>query len=239
MLLLSPDILNTIAMKKFFAYVVLAGWLLGAVGCTSGKSNREESARLYEEAVALLSSESATLVDCLAAQELLEQALKIDDGNIDIYFGKVLNELNLWRPDSAYRTASIAIEKIGPDGKNRIKAYFYTVKGFIAYDKGDEADARKQLSEALALYDSYLKEEPANVDYLLNKAVLLAGLEGRPAAEEYIERLPLKEEDKELLSSHLSDFEFSRFGETWRAKHEALSANGQVVADTLSKNTER
>lgn len=30
-----------------------------------------------------------------------------------------------------------------------MKAYFYTVKGFIAYDRGDEADAEKQLSEAL------------------------------------------------------------------------------------------
>lgn len=58
-----------------------------------------------------------------------------------------------------------------------MKAYFYTVKGFIAYDRGDEADAEKQLSEALFLYESYLTEDPANMDYLLNKSVLLR-LEG-------------------------------------------------------------
>lgn len=58
-----------------------------------------------------------------------------------------------------------------------MKAYFYTVKGFIAYDRGDEADAEKQLSEALSLYESYLTEDPANMDYLLNKSVLLSGLE--------------------------------------------------------------
>ena len=187
----------------------------------------------------MLGSESATLVDCLAAQELLEQALKADDENIDVYFGKVLNELNLWRPDSAYRTASQAIEKIGPEGKNRMKAYFYTVKGFIAYDRGDEADAEKQLNEALALYDEYLLESPTNMDYMLNKSVLLAGLKGEQQALAFIDGLPLKADDKEALIEYLSDFDFRKFGETWRAKHETLSSGGQAVADTISNSIER
>lgn len=59
-----------------------------------------------------------------------------------------------------------------------MKAYFYTVKGFIAYDRGDEADAEKQLSEALFLYESYLTEDPANMDYLLNKIGLVIGIGG-------------------------------------------------------------
>ncbi len=226
-------------MKKIFVYVVLALWLCGQSGCSSKKSDREESARLYEEAVSLLGDPSATLVDCLAAQEMLEQALKADDGNIDAYFGKVLNELNLWRPDSAYYTASQAIEKIGPDGKNRMKAYFYTVKGFIAYDRGDEDDAEKQLSEALALYDEYLSESPTNMDYMLNKSVLLAGLRGEQQALEFIDGLPLKADDKAALVEYLSDFDFRKFGETWRAKHEALRAGGLAVADTLSNGVER
>ena len=226
-------------MKKVVLWVLLPLVLWGAVACSPGRSDREESARLYEEAASLLSDPSATLVDCLAAQELLVQALKADDGNIDAYFGKVLNELNLWRPDSAYRTASQAIEQIGPEGKNRMKAYFYTVKGFIAYDRGDEADAWVQLSEALALYEKYLSEEPTNMDYMLNKSVLLAGLEGEPKALEYIEGLPLKADDKQLLSEHLSDFDFRKFGETWRAKHEALSSGGMSAADTLSNSIER
>ena len=56
--------------------------------------------RLYKEAIVLLGSDSVTIDDCLAAQRLLEQALDTDSENIDVYFGKVLNELNLWRPDS-------------------------------------------------------------------------------------------------------------------------------------------
>lgn len=145
-----------------------------------------------------------------------------------------MNELNLWRPDSAYRTASAAIEKIGETGKNRMKAYFYTVKGFIAYDRGDEADAEKQLSEALFLYESYLTEDPANMDYLLNKSVLLSGLEGKQTALDFIAKSPLKEADKQALIHSLSEFEFRQFGETWRAKHDALVANGQTETNTIS-----
>ena len=169
----------------------------------------------------MLGSDSVTIDDCLAAQRLLEQALDADSENIDVYFGKVLNELNLWRPDSAYRTASAAIEKIGETGKNRMKAYFYTVKGFIAYDRGDEADAEKQLSEALFLYESYL-------------TVLLSGLEGKQTALDFIAKSPLKEADKQALIHSLSEFEFRQFGETWRAKHDALVANGQTETNTIS-----
>lgn len=221
-------------MRKIVRYGILPFVVWGLVACASGKSDREESERLYDQAVALLAGDGASIVDCLAAQGLLEQAIEADDGNIDAYFGKVLNELNLWRPDSAYRTATAAIEKIGPNGRNRLKAYFYTVKGFIAYDQGDEADAREQLSQALALYEDYLKEDPTNMDYLLNKSVLLAGLEGVDKATAYVESLPLKEDDKQLLIGSLSDFDFGNFGDTWRAKHDALVSAGQVAADTLS-----
>lgn len=209
-------------MKKIVMCGIVGAVLWGLVACAPGKSDREESARLYEEAVSMLSGDGVSIADCRVAQGLLEQALEADDENIDAYFGKVLNELNLWLPDSAYRTATTAIEKIGPDGKNRLKAYFYTVKGFIAYDRGDEADARAQLSQALALYESYLQEEPANLDYLLNKAVLLSGLEGREKALEFIAGLPVKETDRQMLTESLAGFEFSQFGETWRAKHRTL-----------------
>lgn len=94
-----------------------------------------------------------------------------------------------------------------------MKAYFYTVKGFIAYDRGDEADAEKQLSEALSLYESYLTEDPANMDYLLNKSVLLSGLEKQTALD-FIAKSPLKEADKQALIHSLSEFEFRQFGET-------------------------
>ncbi|HJG89430.1 hypothetical protein [Barnesiella viscericola] len=229
-------------MKRIVWCGILPLILWGLVACAPGKSDREESARLYAEAVSRLDGDGVTIADCLAAQELLEQAIEADDENIDVYFGKVLNELNLWRPDSAYQTATTAIEKIGPDGQNRLKAYFYTVKGFIAYDRGDEADARVQLSEALALYDSYLKEEPANMDYLLNKAVLLAGLEGKEAASSFIVGLPLNAADKQMLNESLAGFEAGQFGETWRAKHEALVAAGesahQEAPDTVTPITQ-
>ncbi len=224
-------------MKRIIWCGILPLVLWGLVACSPGKEAREESARLYAEAVSLLDGDSVSIADCLAAQELLEQAVEADDENIEAYFGKVLNELNLWCPDRAYHTASTAIEKIGSDGKNRMKAYFYTVKGFIAYDRGDEADARVQLSEALALYDSYLKEEPANMDYLLNKAVLLAGLEGKEAASSFIVGLPLKESDKQMLNESLAGFEVSQFGETWRAKHEALVAAGKPAVGGASTDT--
>jgi len=115
-----------------------------------------------------------------------------------------------------------------------MKAYFYTVKGFIAYDRGDEADAEKQLSEALSLYESYLTEDPANIDYLLNKSVLLSGLEGKQTALDFIAKSPLKEADKQALIHSLSEFEFRQFGETWRAKHDALVATGQTETNTIS-----
>ena len=198
-------------MRRIGIYGILSVVLLGLIGCAPGKSDREESVRLYKEAIVLLGSDSVTIDDCLAAQRLLEQALDADSENIDVYFGKVLNELNLWRPDSAYRTASTAIEKIGETGKNRMKAYFYTVKGFIAYDRGDEADAEKQLSEAL-----------------------LSGLEGKQTALDFIAKSPLKEADKQALIHSLSEFEFRQFGETWRAKHDALVANGQTETNTIS-----
>ena len=221
-------------MSRIGIYGILSVVLFGLIGCAPGKSDKEESVRLYKEAIVLLGSDSVTVDDCLAAQRLLEQALDADSENIDVYFGKVLNELNLWRPDSAYRTASVAIEKIGEAGKNRMKAYFYTVKGFIAYDRGDEADAEKQLSEALSLYESYLTEDPANMDYLLNKSVLLSGLEGKQTALDFIAKSPLKEADKQALIHSLSEFEFRQFGETWRAKHDALVANGLTETNTIS-----
>ena len=206
-------------MRRIGIYGILSVVLFGLIGCAPGKSDKEESVRLYKEAIVLLGSDSVTIDDCLAAQRLLEQALDADSENIDVYFGKVLNELNLWRPDSAYRTASAAIEKIGETGKNRMKAYFYTVKGFIAYDRGDE---------------SYLTEDPANMDYLLNKSVLLSGLEGKQTALDFIAKSPLKEADKQALIHSLSEFEFRQFGETWRAKHDALVANGQTETNTIS-----
>ena len=203
-------------MGRIGIYGILSVVLFGLIGCAPGKSDKEESVRLYKEAIVLLGSDSVTIDDCLAAQRLLEQALDADSENIDVYFGKVLNELNLWRPDSAYRTASAAIEKIGETGKNRMKAYFYTVKGFIA------------------LYESYLTEDPANMDYLLNKSVLLSGLEGKQTALDFIAKSPLKEADKQALIHSLSEFEFRQFGETWRAKHDALVANGQTETNTIS-----
>ena len=106
-------------MGRIGIYGILSVVLFGLIGCAPGKSDKEESVRLYKEAIVLLGSDSVTIDDCLAAQRLLEQALDADSENIDVYFGKVLNELNLWRPDSAYRTASAAIEKIGETGKNR------------------------------------------------------------------------------------------------------------------------
>ena len=210
-------------MGRIGIYGILSVVLFGLIGCAPGKSDKEESVRLYKEAIVLLGSDSVTIDDCLAAQRLLEQALDADSENIDVYFGKVLN-----------RTASAAIEKIGETGKNRMKAYFYTVKGFIAYDRGDEADAEKQLSEALSLYESYLTEDPANMDYLLNKSVLLSGLEGKQTALDFIAKSPLKEADKQALIHSLSEFEFRQFGETWRAKHDALVANGQTETNTIS-----
>lgn len=104
-------------MRRIGIYGILSVVLFGLIGCAPGKSDKEESVRLYKEAIVLLGSDSVTVDDCLAAQRLLEQALDADSENIDVYFGKVLNELNLWRPDSAYRTASVAIEKIGEAGK--------------------------------------------------------------------------------------------------------------------------
>ncbi|OUN69748.1 hypothetical protein [Barnesiella sp. An55] len=224
-------------MKKIVMCGVLSVVLCGLVACAPGKSDREESNRLYNEAVSLLAGDDVSIADCMAAQGLLEQAIEADDENIDVYFGKVLNELNLWRPDSAYHTASVAIEKIGPEGKNRLKAYFYTVKGFIAYDRGDEAETREQLSQALALYESYLQEEPANLDYLLNKTVLVAGLEGKEKALEFIAGLPVKETDRQMLTESLASFELSQFGETWRAKHEALVGGGQSAAEAPADST--
>lgn len=226
-------------MRKIVMCGIVGAVLWGLVACAPGKSDREESTRLYEEAVLMLSGDGVSIADCRAAQGLLEQALEADDGNIDVYFGKVLNELNLWLPDSAYRTATTAIEKIGPDGTNRLKAYFYTVKGFIAYDRGDEADTRAQLSQALALYESYLQEEPANLDYLLNKAVLLSGLEGREKALEFIAGLPVKEADRQMLTESLAGFELSQFGETWRAKHRALMTGSELAVESApGRNTD-
>lgn len=83
-------------MRRIGIYGILSVVLLGLIGCAPGKSDKEESVRLYKEAIVLLGSDSVTIDDCLVAQRLLEQALDADSENIDVYFGKVLNELNLW-----------------------------------------------------------------------------------------------------------------------------------------------
>ena len=72
------------------------------------------------------------------------------------------------------------------------------------------------------------------MDYLLNKSVLLSGLEGKQTALDFIAKSPLKEADKQALIHSLSEFEFRQFGETWRAKHDALVANGQTETNTTS-----
>ena len=88
-------------MRRIGIYGILSVVLFGLIGCAPGKSDKEESVRLYKEAIVLLGSDSVTIDDCLAAQRLLEQALDADSENIDVYFVKVLNELNLWcLPDS-------------------------------------------------------------------------------------------------------------------------------------------
>ena len=87
-------------MGRIGIYGILSVVLFGLIGCAPGKSDKEESVRLYKEAIVLLGSDSVTIDDCLAAQRLLEQALDADSENIDVYFGKVLNELNLCLPDS-------------------------------------------------------------------------------------------------------------------------------------------
>lgn len=111
-------------MRRIGIYGILSVVLFGLIGCAPGKSDKEESVRLYKEAIVLLGSDSVTIDDCLAAQRLLEQALDADSENIDVYFGKVLNELNLWRPDSAYRTASAANRKNRRNGEKPYESLF-------------------------------------------------------------------------------------------------------------------
>ena len=115
----------------------------------------------------------------------------------------------------------------------------YGIVGLIQLELGYAESADISNEEALALYDEYLSESPTNMDYMLNKSVLLAGLRGEQQALEFIDGLPLKADDKAALVEYLSDFDFRKFGETWRAKHEALRAGGLAVADTLSNGVER
>ena len=90
-----------------------------------------------------------------------------------------------------------------------------------------------------ALDDSDLQEEPANLDYLLNKAVLLSGLEGREKALEFIAGLPVKEADRQMLTESLAGFELSQFGETWRAKHRALVTGSELAVESApGRNTD-
>ena len=117
-------------MGRIGIYGILSVVLFGLIGCAPSKSDKEESVRLYKEAIVLLGSDSVTIDDCLAAQRLLEQALDADSENIDVS--------------------------------------------------------------------------------------------------------PLKEADKQVLIHSLSEFEFRQFGETWRAKHDALVANGQTETNTIS-----
>ena len=73
-------------MGRIGIYGILSVVLFGLIGCAPGKSDKEESVRLYKEAIVLLGSDSVTIDDCLAAQRLLEQALDADSEK------KLLNE---------------------------------------------------------------------------------------------------------------------------------------------------
>ncbi len=196
--------------------------LLCLIGCGASKRDRAESARLYQEAKMMLAGEKVTLADCRRAQELLNRAVVLDDKNIEAYFGKMLNELNLWLPDSAYQTATEAIAQIGEEDVNRERGSFYLMRACVACVRDDGADFKAQLHQALGVYDDYLRDNPTDLNYLLYKVVILSGLEGEPSAVDFIERLPLRESDKQELLSLLPGMSFQAFGDTWRAKHEAL-----------------
>ncbi len=200
---------------------------LSMMGCGTRKRDRAESVRLYQEAKVMLDNEDANLADCRRAQELLNRAVVLDNKNIEAYFGKMLNELNLWLPDSAYQTATEAIEQIGEEDVNHERGSFYLMRACVACARNDEVDFKAQLHEALAVYDDYLQDNPTDLNNLLYKAVILSGLEGEALAVDFIKSLPLREADKQELLSLLPGMSFEAFGDTWRVKHEALKGGGQ------------
>ncbi len=208
--------------KKGVLYMVCLLVASTVASCGTSKRDRAESARLYQEAKVLLDNEDANLADCQQAQQLLGRAVALDGTNIEAYFGKMLNELNLWLPDSAYQTAGEAIEQIGEEDVNRQRGSFFLMRACVAYERGDDADFKTQLREALAAYDDYLQDNPTDLNNLLYKAVILSGLEGELSAVNFIKGLPVREPDKREVLSLLPGMSFKSFGETWRAKHEAL-----------------
>ncbi len=218
--------------KRYTLWVLIA---LMVCSCGTNRRDREESVNLYREAEVLLHREDATLTDCRQAQQLLERSLMLDDKNYDAYFGKMLNELVMWLPDSAYRTASTAIEKLGRDNADHVMGYFYIMKACLAYERGDMVDFPQQLTEALSLYDGYLNTDPTNMDYLLNKAVILSGLKGRDEADSFILGLPLSAADKELLQQSLSEFDFADYGKSWRTKYERLLEQSKRASRSMSE----
>ncbi len=208
--------------KMRILYIMCIGVALCLMGCGTSKRDKAESTRLYQEAKVLLEHEDANLTDCQTAQQMLNRAVALDKTNIEIYFGKMLNELNLWLPDSAYQTATMAIEAIGEEDVNRQRGTFYLMRACVAYERGDEVDFKKQLTEALHAYNDYLQDNPTDLNNLLYKSVILSGLEGEAAAVDFINGLPLRDADKQELQTLLPAMSFESFGETWRAKHEAL-----------------
>lgn len=187
--------------------------------CGNSKKGSEQWMR---EGLALVNKgDSITRDECVEAQSLFARAIEQDAGNLDVYFHKTLCDLLLWQPETAYHTAGEALEQIGSDD-HYLKPYFLTVRGMIDYDRKSMDSSRKSLEEALRIYEQRISRDPVNMDNILNKSILLISLGRKEDAEVFIENLPQKQEDKDMLLRMAREYEPDDFGMSWREKNAAL-----------------
>lgn len=206
-------------MRRIRLYICVLAFVGILSACDNSKRDSEQWLR---EGLALVNKgDSITRDECVEAQSLFARAIEHDAGNMDVYFHKTLCDLLLWEPESAYRTAGEALKQIG-NGDHYLKPYFLTVRGMIDYDRKEMNLSRKSLEEALKIYEQRISRNPVNLDNILNKSILLISLGRKEDAEDFINNLPQKQEEKDMLSRMAREYDPDDFGISWREKNAAL-----------------
>jgi tetratricopeptide (TPR) repeat protein len=193
---------------------LIVALLLFLTSCKSTSEERQEyvpdkrAIQLNEEATDIIKK---TLFDDSLNVPLLNEGLKKLDEAIKIdsqYFYSYLNKATIFKTLGHYDHALTEYEKAAKFDTDNPELILS--QGLIHEKMGRLDSAQKKYSEALALYDKLVKENPDNTDFKISRAFLFVFTHGKEEAlsqMSYIEPKTHQEKSKlKQMTAFIQDF---------------------------------
>lgn len=133
--------------------------------------------------------------DYRKAQEHFAKATHLNPENITAQYWKADAELKLGKFDESLRTSLTALDEA--EFKHRLRPHFLVIAGISAKKIGKSGI--EYFKEALAIYETRIKDDINDIDAIMNKAIVLCYMDKKENAISFLNTLSLNEENQAFL----------------------------------------